>query len=131
MYSRLNQHLITNNILAMEQFGFRKNRSREHATYTLVNGILQAWNSKLQVAGIFCDLAKAFDSVNYDILIKKLKYYGVNEIGISWFKSYCTAENKELTLVLITFIITPLHGKELSEEFHRDWFWDHCFSLSI
>jgi hypothetical protein len=88
MYSRLNQHLITNNVLATEQFGFRKNRSTEHAAYTLVNGIFQAWNSKLQVAGIFCDLAKAFDSVNHDILIQKLKYYGVNETGINWFKSY-------------------------------------------
>jgi hypothetical protein len=52
MYSRLNHHLIINNILAMEQYGFRKDRSTEHAAYTLINGILQAWNSKLQVAGI-------------------------------------------------------------------------------
>jgi hypothetical protein len=48
--SRLSQHLIVNNILATEQYGFQKNRSTEHADYTLVNGILQAWNSKLQVA---------------------------------------------------------------------------------
>jgi hypothetical protein len=72
----------------MEQYGFRKDRSTDHAAYTLVNGILQAWNSKLQVAGIFCDLAKAFDCVNHDILIEKLKYYGVNETGINWIKSY-------------------------------------------
>jgi hypothetical protein len=52
---------------------FEKNRSTEHATYTLVNGILQDWNSKLQVAGIFFFLAKAFDTVNYDILIQKVK----------------------------------------------------------
>jgi hypothetical protein len=43
---------------------------------------------KLQVAGIFCDLAEAFDCVNHDILIEKLKYYGVNETGINWIKSY-------------------------------------------
>jgi hypothetical protein len=42
----------------------------------------------LQVAGIFCDLPKAFDCVNRDILIEKLKYYEVNETGINWIRSY-------------------------------------------
>ena len=37
--------------------------------------------------GIFCDLAKAFDHVNHDILIEKLNYYGVNETSIDWIKS--------------------------------------------
>jgi hypothetical protein len=66
----------------MEEYGFRKDRSTEHAAYTLINGIFQAWNSKLQVFGLFCDLAKAFDCVNHDILIEKIKYYGVHETGI-------------------------------------------------
>ena len=88
MYCILNQHLSINNILATEQYGFRKDRSTEWAAYTFINGILQAWNSKSQVVGIFCDLAKAFDCVNHDILIEKLKYYGVNETGIDWIKSY-------------------------------------------
>jgi hypothetical protein len=61
----------------MEQYGFRKDKSTE-AAYTLINGILQAWNSKSQVAGIFCDLAKAFYCVNHDIFIETLKCYGVN-----------------------------------------------------
>jgi hypothetical protein len=33
-----------------------------------------------------CDLVKAIDCVNLDILIEKLKYYGVNETGIGWIK---------------------------------------------
>ena len=87
-YSRLNQHLIANNILTEEQYGFRKGRSTDHAAHTPVTGILQAWNNKLQVAGIFCDLAKAFDCVSHDILVEKLKYYGVNETGVNWIRSY-------------------------------------------
>jgi hypothetical protein len=69
----------------MKQYGFRKHQSTEHAVYTLINGILQAWNSKLQVVGISCDL---INCINHDILIEKLKYYGVNETGIDGIKSY-------------------------------------------
>ena len=47
MHSRLNQHLSINTILATGQYGFRKDQSTEHAAYTLINGILQAWNNKL------------------------------------------------------------------------------------
>ena len=88
MYSRLNQHFIVNNILAEEQYGFRNGRSTVHAAHTPVTGILQACNNKLQVAGIFSDLAKAFDCVSHDILVEKLKYYGVNETGVNWIRSY-------------------------------------------
>jgi hypothetical protein len=37
MYSRLNQHLGINNILATEQYGFRKDQSTEDAAYTLTD----------------------------------------------------------------------------------------------
>jgi|TergutMp193P3_1026864.scaffolds.fasta_scaffold127589_2 hypothetical protein len=62
----------------MEQYGYRKDRSTEQAAYALSNGILQAWNYKSQVAGIFCDLAKTFDCVNLNTLREKLKYYNCN-----------------------------------------------------
>ena len=78
----------------MEQYRFGKDWSTEHAAYTLINGILQAWNNKLQVVEIFCDLSKAFNCVNYDILIEKLKYYGVNETGIDWIK-FCLQNRRQ------------------------------------
>ena len=39
---------------------------------------------------IFLDLSKVFNMLDHDILINKLKHYGINGTPQSWFKSYLT-----------------------------------------
>ena len=51
--------------------------STESASYILLNEILTALNNKQMVGGIFCDLKKAFDSLNHALLLEKMKFYGV------------------------------------------------------
>jgi len=61
------------------QFGFRKGIATEDAILKLTNGILNALNNKTMASSIFCDLGKAFSSVNHDLLLPKLPYYGIRQ----------------------------------------------------
>ena len=80
-------HLTLNNILVKEQFGFRCNSSTEIAIYTLRNNILSSLNNRI-IVGLFCDLQKAFDCVNYDILLSKMKFYGITGVANRLMESY-------------------------------------------
>jgi hypothetical protein len=39
----------------------------------------------MHVGGVFCDLVKAFDCVNREILLSKLRYYGIEGMMAGWF----------------------------------------------
>ena len=49
--------------------------STMHAALELVESISTAIDDKNNCAGIFIDLKKAFDTVNHDLLVKKLSFY--------------------------------------------------------
>ena len=77
MYNRLYKFLVENNILYQKQFGFQNAHSTEHAILQLVNQIAEAFSQEKNTLGIFLDLSKAFDIVNRNILLEKLKAYGI------------------------------------------------------
>ena len=88
MYNRLQKHLSENNLLFERQFGFQSSKSTEHAILELSDEILNSFEKNNFTVGVFIDLSKAFDTVNNDVLIKKLSYYGINTNNLAWFSSY-------------------------------------------
>jgi len=73
-------YLNDNNILVNDQCVFRKKLSNETARYTLLNNALSSLDRRNLLGGLFCELHKACDCVNHEILLTKMKFYEINEI---------------------------------------------------
>ena len=76
-----------------EQFGFQRNHSTGHAILQLINEICESSDNKYTLR-VFIDLSKAFDTVNYQILLEKLNFYGINNIYHKWLSNYLTNLNQ-------------------------------------
>ena len=88
MHKRLYKFLDENNILYDKQFGFRKKNSTIFSLIEITEKIKESIDNKKFGCGIFIDLRKAFDTVNHDILLKKLDHYGIRGNTNNWFNSY-------------------------------------------
>ena len=56
------------------------------------------WYLNIDNGALFLDLKKAFDTVNHEILLRKLQIYGVDLHSLRWFKSYLS-NRKQSTFV--------------------------------
>ena len=90
MYSRLCGFVISENILYKRQYGFQKNKNTEMAILDLQSKIIESFEKEEIPCAIFLDFAKAFDTVNHEILIHKLHHYGIRDTPLKWLKSYLT-----------------------------------------
>ena len=88
MYNRLYEYFMNNDLLHENEFGFQINNSIEHVILQFTRDIVQNFDNGKFTLGVFIDLSKAFDTVDHQILLKKLKHYGVDEKTLAWFRSY-------------------------------------------
>ena len=91
------------NLFYNYQFAFRKQHSPNHAITFLNETVLHELDNNTGVCGIFFDFAKAFECVNHEVLLNKLKHHGVRGNVLSLLRSYLSnrfqyTENKELQI---------------------------------
>lgn len=110
LYFRMKEFIDKNNLLYSSQYGFRKSHSTEHAVLDIVEDILRNMDKRYFSCGVFIDLKKAFDTVNHEILLDKLNFYGFRGLINDWFQSYLKNRTQTIQIGehLSTKLISPL-----------------------
>ena len=95
-------YFINNSLLCFDQFGFRPGRSTELAALKLVDHLISQLDKNNTPINIYIDLSKAFDTLDHQVLLSKLEYYGVTGTANTLFSNYlCNREhNIESTSVI-------------------------------
>ena len=109
MYSRVYNYINKSDCFYPLQFGFRGKHSTNHALISIVDEINEALDKKKVVAGIFVDFQKAFDTVNHEILLKKLSHYGIKGNINNWFRSYLLDRKQFVSILGFNSAYSTIH----------------------
>ena len=85
---RIEEHVERYKILSPFQHGFRKSRSTATNLIQFTNDLANMANNSKSIAIIYTDMRKAFDSVPHDLLIFKLRRYGITGLTIKWVTEF-------------------------------------------
>ena len=72
--------------------------SRSHALKDATNYISSCLERRLLTMGIFIDRRKAFDTVDHNILLKKLEFYGMRGVSGDFLRSYISDRSQYVSI---------------------------------
>ena len=81
---------------------FPKRLSTDDAIFKLIKEILGTLNNTMKTGSVFCDLQKAFDTVNHELLLDKLQYYGIKGKAKTLLESYLRNRYQEYRSLTLT-----------------------------
>jgi len=86
---QLRDYLLSADLLPPLQFGFRRGHSTQTAVLQVLSDILQAVNRGNSAALVLLDLSTAFDTVDHEILLQRLRVtFSIHDTVHRWFQSY-------------------------------------------
>uniref|UniRef100_A0A8C5QZ39 Reverse transcriptase domain-containing protein n=1 Tax=Leptobrachium leishanense TaxID=445787 RepID=A0A8C5QZ39_9ANUR len=98
VYTQLRDYYQYWNYLTTDQSGFRPNHSTTTALLKVCNDIQAGMEQGNLTGAIFLDFAKAFDTVDHGILLKKLKDSGIGDSTLTWFQSYVSDRSQYVSI---------------------------------
>ena len=88
---QLINHIHSNHLCFKYQSGFKKNHSCETALLKIYQDLINVLEPNQYIVMLFLDFSSAFDTVNHQHLINKLKeQFYVQDNALHWFKDFLT-----------------------------------------
>ena len=103
LYNQLYEYVNTNNLLVEEQYGFRTNHSTAYAAIKLVDHLSKEMDIGNIPCALYIDLSKSFDTLSIDIIMQKLKYYGIVRKELLLLTSYLKNRKQYVIFFLLFF----------------------------
>ena len=85
------------NLLSDYITGFRKSHGSQHCLVKMLENWKSALNNE-SVCALFMDLSKAFDTINQDLLLAKLKAYGFSKDTLTLICSYLKNRKQKVAI---------------------------------
>ena len=95
-------HLVCNDLLAREQFGFCKGRTCVSQLLVTLSEWMSDLDNKIPVDAAYLDFRKAFDSVPHERLMTKLKGYGISGNIYNWVKDFLSNRSQYVSINGVT-----------------------------
>ena len=98
MAIRLVSHISSIGADEVLQSGFKSNHSTESALLSVTNDLCRSCDVGHASILILLDLSAAFDTIDHDILLDRLKsFIGITGAALDWFKSYIQGRSQCVT----------------------------------
>ena len=91
-------YLVKTGLLYELQSAFRAGHSTESALTSLTDQILFNLDEDKLSGMVFVDFRKAFDVVDHQLLLTKLRLYRVSDPSLSWFESYLSGRQQFVSI---------------------------------
>ena len=108
VYNKIFDFLVRYEILFKSQYGFRRGHNTTHATLDFLKTVEAAVKQGELAVGVFCDLSKAFDTLDHEILLSKLDHYGIRGKWLSWIRSYLTNRQQFVDMDGVKSSLSPI-----------------------
>ena len=92
------KHLVSNNLLAEEQYGFCSKRSCTTQLLNTINDWFIHLDEKTPVDAVYLDFRKAFDTVPHERLLSKLHGYGVRGNVLNWVRDFLEGRSQYVAI---------------------------------
>ena len=100
-YNQFVTYLTTKERLTTKQSGNKKWFSTETSLIHTTDAFLKGIDDKKLTACVLLDMSKAFDSVDHQILLRKIQSVGASTSALKWFNSYLTKFEIAITGTII------------------------------